>query len=80
MRINKSSDSGNQEEKNAVTAVGYGVLVFWGRFWVFGLSKLHVLKQMKKPLFFFWCVKGNDAGMQLLLLSLKSQQSSINKF
>ena len=37
-------------------------------------------RKYKKTLFFFWPVKGNDTGMELPLLSLKSQQSIINNF
>ena len=44
----------------------------------FGRSKF-VLKQ-KKTFVFFLYVKGNDTGMELLLISLKSQQSNTNKF
>ena len=64
-----------------LTAVGYGVLVFWSRFWVFRPFQVCSQTNKKKPPpFFFWCVKGNDTGMKLLLLFVKSQQSSINKF
>jgi len=76
MNINKSSDSEKQKEKkNAVT-------VCWScsadsRF--FGLPKF-VLKKIQKDIVFFWRVKGNDTGMELPLLSLKSQQSIMNNF
>ena len=76
MRINKSSDSGNEEEKTR--------LLHQLRSWsadsgFFGRSKF-VLKQIKKTLVFLFGVKGHNTEMELPLLSLKTQQSSINKF
>jgi len=57
MRINKSSDSGNQEEKNAVTDLRQLVTVCWSSEADSGFSGLSkfVLKQIKKShrLFFF---------------------------
>ena len=68
-----------KKKKNAVTAVGYSVLVLWCRIWVF--RPFQVCSQTnKKNLCFFLYVKGKDTGMELLLLSLKSQQSNTNKF
>ena len=57
------------------------MLVFWGRFClVFSAFPSLFSNKYKSHRFFFWCVKRNDAGMELLLHSLKSQQNSINKF
>ena len=84
MRINKSSDSGNQEEKTwEKTQLQPLVTVCWfsgaDSVWVF--RPFQVCSQAnKKATVFFWCVKRNDSGMELLLRPLKSQQNSINKF
>ena len=76
MNINKSSDSENQGKKKNAFTVCWFCNADSG---FFGLSKF-VLKQIQKDIFFFLACKGNDTGMELLLLSLNSQQSSINNF
>ena len=45
----------------------------------FGHSKF-LLKQMKKYIVFFWRVRGNDTQIEMPLISLKSQESSIKNF
>ena len=76
MSINKSSDSEKQKKKKRAVTVCWSCSAD-SKF--SGLPKF-VLKKIQKDIVFFGLVKGNDAGMELPLLSLKSQQSIINNF